>query len=74
MTFFKGYDCGESRLRKNPLNLHFFSEQILLLSQYLYFSYSPDRYTGTTSEKLAGFENGLFPIFTEIIQRDVTGV
>ena len=33
-----------------------------------------NRFTGTTSEKLAGFENGLFPIFTQIIQRDVTGM
>ena len=39
------------------------------MSWYLF-----NRFTGTTSEKLVGFENGLFPIFTQIIQRDVTGM
>ena len=34
--------------------------------------FSP-RYTCTSDAMLGEFENGLFPIFTEIIQRDVTG-
>jgi hypothetical protein len=33
-----------------------------------------NRFTGSSSGNLAEFENGLFPIFTEIIRRDVTGM
>ncbi|CAB4022796.1 exportin-2-like, partial [Paramuricea clavata] len=42
-------------------------------NHYLFESLScAVRFTGSSSGNLAEFENGLFPVFTEIIRRDVT--